>query len=231
MKLLPSLFTVGNLICGVLSIVYTYNGNYIVATVLIFVSHFLDIVDGRVARLTRTTSSFGVEFDSLADFLSFGVAAGFLTYTIFLAMIGNAGLILFIFYVVCTALRLARFNVSSDKTYFMGLPAPASGGFLSALILGYQLYLKDANYVFKGQTFLFSIVPAIVFILSILMISRIRYTSFKFFSFRPVSYRFLIIYVVLILLIFLYPQNIIFLLYLSYILHGIAGIFLRAIKK
>ncbi|MCS7184487.1 MAG: CDP-alcohol phosphatidyltransferase family protein [bacterium] len=237
MKLLPSLFTIGNLVCGVVSIINTYHGDYWRGAILIIFAHVLDIIDGRIARVTKTVSEFGVEFDSLADFVSFGIASGFLVYCMFLDKIGNAGVMLFALYVIATALRLARFNVTyKDKNYFLGLPAPASGGFLAILAMGYQVYLgektvKTISIIDKNFAFFYSIVPLIVFILSLLMVSRIRYISFKFFSFKPVSLRFLLIYIAIGMLIWLYPQNTIFLLYLSYILYGIAGIFFRIVKR
>src|SRR3989475_8384615 len=109
--LIPSLFTTGNLICGFFSIISTFNGHYLQAAVFIILAHLLDGLDGYVARLTKTTSQFGIEFDSLADLVSFGVAPGVLVYYWALLAWGTWGWLAACLYVVCGALRLARVDV------------------------------------------------------------------------------------------------------------------------
>src|SRR5881628_97628 len=127
--LIPSLFTTGNLICGFFSIISTFNGHYLQAAVFIILAHLLDGVDGSVARLTKTTSQFGIEFDSLADLVSFGVAPAILAYYWALVPWGTWGWLAACLYVVCGALRLARFNVqigTVEKSHFVGLPIPGA---------------------------------------------------------------------------------------------------------
>ena len=135
--LIPSLFTAGNLMCGFFSIISTFHGEYVNAALLILLANAFDGVDGYIARLTRTTSQFGVEFDSLADVVSFGVAPavlGLYLGTDALAKLGLAGGVLL--YVVCGALRLSRFNVQAQgpaKNHFVGLPIPAAAQMITLI--------------------------------------------------------------------------------------------------
>ena len=138
--LIPSLFTTGNLICGFFSIISTFNGEYLQAAVLIILAHLLDGMDGYVARLTKTTTQFGVEFDSLADLISFGLAPAILVYYWALVPWKTWGWLAACLYVVCGALRLARFNVqikSVEKSHFVGLPTPAAAEMIVAIVLMY----------------------------------------------------------------------------------------------
>ena len=138
--LIPSLFTAGNIMCGFFSIVSTFNGQYIQAALFIIFAHILDGVDGYAARLTKTTSQFGIEFDSLADVVSFGVAPAVLVYFWALVPWGNWGWLAACTYVVCGALRLSRFNVqagTSAKSHFIGLPIPAAAEMIVATIFLY----------------------------------------------------------------------------------------------
>jgi len=126
--LLPSLLTTGNLFCGFFAMLLTADGRYTEATLAIFVAMIMDMLDGRVARLMKATSQFGVEYDSLADVISFGVAPAFLLYSFALRDLGRPAWFAAFLFVICGALRLARFNVitgSTDKRYFIGLPIPA----------------------------------------------------------------------------------------------------------
>ncbi|MGA7992649.1 MAG: CDP-diacylglycerol--serine O-phosphatidyltransferase [Thermoanaerobaculia bacterium] len=172
--MLPALFTAGNILCGYLSLEASGQGAYEYAAILVFVAAFLDGVDGRVARLTGTTSAFGEQLDSLADVVSFGVAPAFLAYHWGLAAFGRAGLLVSFLFVVCGASRLARFNVQIhvvDKRWFVGLPIPSAAGALCGLIWAVpQTALTDSlRAVFMGVT------AALAF----LMVSTFRYRSFK----------------------------------------------------
>ncbi|HEX2758673.1 MAG TPA: CDP-diacylglycerol--serine O-phosphatidyltransferase, partial [Thermoanaerobaculia bacterium] len=126
---LPALFTAGNILCGYLSLDAAAQGAFEYAAKLVFLAAILDGLDGRVARLTGTTSAFGEQLDSLADVVSFGVAPAFLVYRWGLSGFGRAGLLVSFLFVVCGALRLARFNVQIhvvDKRWFVGLPIPSA---------------------------------------------------------------------------------------------------------
>ncbi len=135
--LLPSLLTTGNLFCGFLALILTTQGRFTEAAVAVFVAMVLDLLDGKVARLTKTTSQFGVEFDSLADVVSFCVAPAFMLYMMALAPLGRAAWLGAFLFVICGALRLARFNVYTgvvDRRYFVGLPTPAAAGMVVAVV-------------------------------------------------------------------------------------------------
>lgn len=171
---LPALFTAGNILCGYLSLEASGRGAYEYAAILIFAAAFLDGVDGRVARLTGTTSAFGEQLDSLADVVSFGVASAFLVYHWGLSGFGRAGLLVSFLFVVCGASRLARFNVQLhvvDKRWFVGLPIPSAAGALCGLIWAVPATaLTDTlRGVFLGVTA----------VLAFLMVSTFRYRSFK----------------------------------------------------
>src|SRR5260370_32502202 len=136
--LLPTLFTVGNLFCGYLSIWRSIDGNFTAAAILIIVAAVLDALDGRVARWTHSTSEFGEEYDSLADLVSFGVAPAVLAHSWGLADFQSLGWMASFLFVVCGSMRLARFNIQTkvmDKRYFVGLPIPAAAGTIAALVL------------------------------------------------------------------------------------------------
>ena len=138
----------------------------------------LDMLDGKVARLTRTTTQFGVEFDSLADVVSFGVAPGLLLYSWALQPLGRVGAGAAFLYVICGALRLARFNVLTgvtDRRYFIGLPIPGAAGLVASTIL----FFDEPDF---GRSGLFALACA-TYVLAFLMISNIRYYSFKDLNF------------------------------------------------
>ncbi|MEO6324596.1 MAG: CDP-diacylglycerol--serine O-phosphatidyltransferase [Thermoanaerobaculia bacterium] len=171
---LPTLFTLGNIFCGYLSIDSAVNHRFDQAAMLLFLAGVLDGLDGRVARLTGTTSAFGEQLDSLADVISFGFAPAFLVYLWALSDFGRLGLFVSFLFVVCGACRLARFNVQVhivDKRFFVGLPIPSAAGALVGLIwvLPEPLPSREAKAAFL----------VITCILSWLMISTLRYRSFK----------------------------------------------------
>ncbi len=171
--LLPALFTVGNIFCGYLSLDFALKGSFATAAALIFVAGFLDGLDGRVARLTGTTSAFGEQLDSLADVISFGVAPSFLVYRWGLAGFDRLGLATSFLFLVCGACRLARFNVQVhvvDKRFFVGLPIPAAAGTLAGLIWIFSERPTDELQA--------GFIPVTV-LLSFLMVSTFKYRSFK----------------------------------------------------
>lgn len=171
---LPTLFTVGNLFCGYLSIWCSIRGTFETAAILVIAAAVLDMLDGRVARLTNSTSEFGSEYDSLADLVSFGLAPAVLAYSWGLADFHRLGWLASFLFVVCGSMRLARFNIQTkvvDKRYFVGLPIPAAAGTIVTIVLATPERLVSRVWM-TGLLVL-------TIILSYLMISTIRYRSFK----------------------------------------------------
>ncbi len=171
---LPTLFTVGNLFCGYLSIWASIRGTFESAAALVIVAAVLDALDGRIARLTNSTSDFGEEYDSLADLVSFGVAPAVLAYSWGLADFGRVGWMASFLFVVCGSMRLARFNIQTkitDKRYFVGLPIPAAAATIVTLVLATPDRLVDRVWM--------SGLLVLTVVVSYLMISTIRYRSFK----------------------------------------------------
>jgi CDP-diacylglycerol---serine O-phosphatidyltransferase len=188
--LLPSLLTTGNLFCGFFAMLLTVDGRYTEATLAIFVAMIMDMLDGRVARLMRATSQFGVEYDSLADVVSFGVAPAFLLYSFALHDLGRPAWFAAFLFVICGALRLARFNVvtgNADKRYFIGLPIPAAAAVACSLVI----FLQGEDLTrWMGVG-----VAVATYLLSLLMVSTFRYWSFKEFDWarRPPVHTLLIV--------------------------------------
>jgi CDP-diacylglycerol--serine O-phosphatidyltransferase len=216
--LIPSLFTTGNLICGFFSIVSTFNGQYLQAAILIILAHALDGLDGYVARLTKTTSQFGVELDSLADLVSFGVAPAVLVYYWALVPWATWGWLAACLYVVCGALRLARFNVqikSVEKTHFVGLPIPAAAEMIVATVLMYYFLGGE------GATNRQIILLLVIYLLAALMVSSFQYFSFKqLVSKKKHPFWLLISAILFIKLIIAEPQIMFFTVVILYTLSG-----------
>jgi CDP-diacylglycerol--serine O-phosphatidyltransferase len=171
---LPNSFTALNMFCGFISMIYSINGNYYYACLILLLGAIFDSVDGRVARLTGTQSPFGEQFDSLSDAISFGVAPAMLLYHKFFSQYGKLGIATAFFFSLCGALRLARFNANIDKVssnYFQGLPIPAG----ALAIVGYVLF--SLEYPFLSEVKFFNFIYSYTF--SLLMISNIPFYSFK----------------------------------------------------
>ena len=172
--LLPSMFTMGSMFCGYACIVYAMRGEFVTAAPFIGLAIVIDMLDGRIARMTGTTSAFGVEFDSLADIISFGVAPAILAFAWGLQPLGRLGWAAGFLFVAAAAVRLARFNIqtgSHDKRYFVGMPSPAAAGIPAATVFAYP---------FGFQTYTEALpVLAIVIVPALLMVSTIRFRSFK----------------------------------------------------
>ncbi|MBT2683480.1 MULTISPECIES: CDP-diacylglycerol--serine O-phosphatidyltransferase [Bacillaceae] len=168
-KMIPNMFTLGNLYCGFLSIGFAANGQFNNAAILILIGMMLDSMDGRLARMLKADSQLGKELDSLADIVTFGVAPSFLVYYTYFYQFGLWGLMVAGLFPLFGAYRLARFNISTDKSslnYFIGVPITAAGGIMAILTLFGDLIPN--------------IVTTVVFTaLSFLMVSRIRIPSFK----------------------------------------------------
>jgi CDP-diacylglycerol---serine O-phosphatidyltransferase len=206
--ILPNLFTTGGLFAGFYAVIATLSGRYELAAIMIFVAHLFDGLDGRIARLTHTTSRFGVEYDSLADLVAFGVAPGILVYTWALEPWGTWGWLAASLYVTCGALRLARFNVQIDsveKQAFVGLPIPAAADMIAATVLVYYFFGGE------GATHKHIIVLLVVYSLAALMVSSVPYYSFKDIHWRRRQpFSLLIAAIVAINLLIAYPQVVVF---------------------
>ncbi|NWG00957.1 MAG: CDP-diacylglycerol--serine O-phosphatidyltransferase [Thermoanaerobaculaceae bacterium] len=178
--LIPSLFTVGNMLCGFAAVVHAIHGRLTLAAWLLILAGVLDGLDGRIARLTRATSEFGKEYDSLADVISFGIAPAILIYQWGLWNLGRGGWAVAFLFLVAGSVRLARFNVTvatSDREHFTGLPIPAGAGALSVLVL-VQPALPLGNPLVNYTA------CAFVLLVSLLMVSKIPYRSYKDFNLR-----------------------------------------------
>lgn len=212
--ILPNLFTAGSVFLGILSVIYASKGGFEAACWLIIASMVLDGLDGRVARLTNTASKFGVEFDSLADVVAFGVAPAMLLYFYIGVDYGRLGMSIPAIFVILGAVRLARFNIttSSEPNSFIGLPIP------SAAVVIILWVLIDIEYgVIKDNGYAYIMLGAGFFI-SILMVSNIRYPSFKKLSWDFKSF---VAVILLLGIIYIYPQETLCVLMSGYVLYGI----------
>jgi CDP-diacylglycerol--serine O-phosphatidyltransferase len=210
------------LFAGFYSIVASINGDYTLAAISIMVAMLWDALDGRVARFTNTQSAFGAEYDSLSDLVSFGVAPALLVYEWSLSDLGRIGWLAAFIYLVCAALRLARFNTqvgTTDKRYFQGLPSPASAGVIASMI-----WLKFWNFEYFDigvVSFSYYIGIAITILCGLLMVSNMRYFSFKEFdSTNKTSFRFLLLSVLSLILLLYKPNIILFTGFFIYMFSG-----------
>jgi len=175
--LLPNLLTTGGLLCGFYSIIASMRGDFVIAAVAIIAANLFDVLDGRVARVTKSTSAFGMQYDSLSDLVAFGVAPGILVYRWALEPWGTVGWLAASLYVTCGALRLARFNVqfqSAEKRHFVGLPIPAAAEVIALTVLLYFDVFASMHTSFRHL-----VVLVMVYALAALMVSNVRYFSFK----------------------------------------------------
>ncbi|SFC50573.1 CDP-diacylglycerol--serine O-phosphatidyltransferase [Marinospirillum celere] len=211
--LLPNLFTTAALFSGFYAIVAGMNGDFGHAAVAIFVAMVLDGLDGRVARMTNTQSAFGAEYDSLADMVSFGVAPALVAFTWMLQDLGQFGWIAAFVYVAGAALRLARFNVQIgdvDKKWFIGLPSPSAAAIVAALIW----VLHDFDFEWMAAKVLVALVIAAV---GLLMVSNVRYYSFKDIDLKSrVPFMVLLALVLVIAIIAMEPPLILLGIFLAY---------------
>jgi CDP-diacylglycerol--serine O-phosphatidyltransferase len=195
---LPNLFTTANLFCGFYAIIAALNYKFEISAIAILIANIFDIADGKVARITNTTSKFCVEYDSLCDLISFGVAPSLLIYCWALKPFGKFGWIASFLFTACGALRLARFNVMvavSEKGRFTGLPIPGAASMIATTVL----LMSDL-----GKSIIIDkniIILLIVYGLSFLMVSNIKYISFKdagFITKKPLKFLFYLILLILI---------------------------------
>jgi CDP-diacylglycerol--serine O-phosphatidyltransferase len=211
--LLPSMFTVGNLFCGYACIVYAMRGEYATAAPFIGFAMVLDMLDGRIARMTGTASDFGIELDSLADVISFGMAPAILSFTWGLQPLGRLGWAVGFLFVAAAALRLARFNIQvgvQDKRYFVGMPSPAAAAVPAATVFAYPWGFE--NYAESLAVMPMVIVPAL------LMVSTVRFRSFKTFDLQARrSYSVLLVVAIVIALIAAQPAYLLVALAYTYL--------------
>ena len=217
--LLPNIFTTGNLFLGFYSIIASVQGEYQKAAVAIILGGIFDSVDGKIARWTNTTSKFGVEYDSLSDLVSFGMAPAILSYLWALKPFGRIGWLTAFLFMVAGAFRLARFNVLTDvvdKKFFLGLPIPAGAGVIATSVLAYHYTF---GYSESEKPFWFVVV---VLGIAFLMVSNIRYYSFKDIDLvkrRP--FKILIFLVLFALVIAWNPELVLFFMAITYALSGV----------
>lgn len=217
-SLLPSLFTLANLFCGWACVVHAMRGEFATAAPFIGVAVVLDMLDGRIARMTGTTSDFGVQLDSLADLISFGMAPAVLAFQWGLVPLGRMGWAVGFVYLTAAALRLARFNIqtNTDKRYFIGLPSPAAAGLVAATIFYFPGGLEAKPQAWMGLVML--TVPAA------LMVSTIRFQSFKTFDLgMQGGYRGLLLVAAFIGLLVTYPHEVLIVIAYSYFASGFVG--------
>lgn len=215
--LVPGLLTTGNIFCGYVSIVLATEGSFETSALLILIAALLDALDGRVARLTGTTSAFGREFDSIADVISFGVAPSVLAWSWALSDFRRLGWAASFLFVVCGALRLARFNIqsaSADRRYFVGLPIPMAASTLAACVFNHPAAPDDE--IMKVLALV------LVVILALLMVSTARYRTFKELDVRARRpYVWILPVAATLALIAAQPQIVLLVAAFAYVLSGI----------
>ena len=230
--LIPNLLTTGSVLCGFVSIIYSFEGSLVIAANLLLAAFVLDGLDGRVARITKTTSDFGAQYDSLADVVSFGVAPSVFLYQWFLKDVNflinswlELGVIIASIYLVSVLLRLARFNTSKSKDFFIGLPCPLGAILVSLCFIVTNKFGIDVAF-HKELSVLASI------LVSFLMISKFSYFSFKNFGDREkIKFYWLFFIIFLLVITLINPTMVLFILAIIYALSGPTMNIIRQFKK
>jgi CDP-diacylglycerol--serine O-phosphatidyltransferase len=226
--ILPNLFTTGNMFFGFFSMIKSLDGDFLMAAYSIVAAAIFDLLDGRVARLTHATSKFGMEYDSLSDLVSFGVAPSILLYLWALKPFGRIGWLASFIYLACGALRLARFNVqvaSIEKKYFQGLPSPIAAGIVATSVMAVQAaQIAPHKNIF---------ILLMTILLGFVMVSSFRYRSFKELDFRQRKpFSVVVLGLCLFVFIALRPEVNLFIAFITYALIGaISGVLTPARKK
>ena len=221
--ILPSLFTTGNVFCGFYAFVAVLNEQFYFAAWAIVAGMIFDGLDGRIARLTKTTSAFGEQYDSLADIITFGMAPAFLAYSWVLKPFGRLGWMAAFLFLLCASLRLARFNVTKPEIrseHFVGLPSPASAVVIASIVIAFEDLFATRMNPF--------IMVMVVYALAFLMVSNIKYPAFKRFDFkkRVVFSRFLFV-ILFIYVLATIPRVALFILGVTYAIIGPIGLLLK----
>jgi CDP-diacylglycerol--serine O-phosphatidyltransferase len=226
--LLPSLMTMGNMFCGYACVVYAARGEFETAAPFIGFAIVLDMLDGRIARLTGTTSEFGVQFDSLADIISFGIAPAILAFSWGLGPLGRLGWAAGFLFVAAAAMRLARFNIQAasggDKRYFVGMPSPAAAAIPAATVYAYPWGLYDYR----------AALPALAMVLvpALLMVSTIRFRSFKQIDLHVRrSYTILIVIAAALVLITTHPRFVLVAMAYAYLASPFVGMAIARVQQ
>ena len=220
-SVIPNMFTAMNMFCGFLSIINVASGEYIYACWLIIIAAVFDMLDGTMARLTKSSSALGVQLDSLSDLVSFGVAPAFLLYKTCLFNYNAAGIIISSLFMIAGGLRLARFNVQLvgfSKTFFTGLPIPSAAIAIASFIIAF--YNKGTGF----NAFVIIYIIPLVLILSYLMVSNIKYDTFPKFSRQELKnkpYLYFTPIILVLLFVFIPMKRILFLIFVLIILFGI----------
>ncbi len=216
--LLPNLITTGALFAGFYAIVAGMNGDFVAASLAIYAAMLLDTADGRVARLTRTESLFGAEYDSLSDMVAFGVAPALLAFTWALSNLGQVGWVITFIFMACAALRLARFNTQRDNTSFTGLPSPSAAAIVASLIW----VLNDYRIPEEPAGMLASLLVAfVVAATGLLMVSNFYYLSPKGLMFKGrVPFMTMVFVVLIFALILIDPPRVLLAVFGAYALSG-----------
>ena len=227
---MPNVLTTFGLFAGFFAIILATRGQYADAAVAIFVAMLWDGLDGRVARLTNTQSEFGAQYDSMADMISFGVAPALLMYFWQFSDMGKAGWLAAFVYTAAGALRLARFNTqisNEDKRYFQGLPSPAA----AALIAG-MVWTKQSIGVTDYDQYVTLVSWVILVGAGVLMVSNVRYYSFKDINLKGrSSFKFLLIATLILIVVTVWPSAILFVFFLAYALSGLIMTMIEVRKK
>lgn len=226
-SILPSLFTLGNMFCGYACVIYAMRGEFETAAPFIGIAVVLDMLDGRIARMTGTASEFGLQFDSMADVISFGMAPAILAFAWGLSSLGRLGWTAAFLFVTAAALRLARFNIqaaTTDKRYFVGMPSPAAAGVIASTVFAYPSGIAGTPWA--ALAVLLVVVPAA------LMVSTIRFRSFKTLDVQSRSpLRALILFAVLITAIATRPQVVLVLMAYGYLASPFIGMLLGRVRR
>lgn len=216
--ILPNTLTLGGMFCGFYAILASFKGHFAFAAWAILIANIFDGLDGWVARLTNSTTKFGIQLDSLSDLIAFGVAPAVLVYSWGLQPFGRLGWGAAFLFVICGALRLARYNVqmgSEESKAFVGLPIPAAGTVIASLVLFYNEIWGSMG----GRHYMLLFLP---FLLAALMVSTIRFHGLKEIDFKSRKpFWLLVAIVVVFVLILMYPETVIFILSIIYMLWGI----------
>ncbi len=215
--ILPNIFTSLNLFFGFYAVIASINGRFITPAAAIIIGVLFDIMDGKIARATNTVSKFGIEYDSLADLISFGFAPGIMIYLWSLKPMGRIGWLAAFLFMACGALRLARFNSQAGRTsgdYFIGLPIPAGAGMAAAtVLLCHKLGIEaKINPIFM---------LTMLYLLSFLMVSTIKYNSFKRAElFKKMNFNVLVTIILVLIFIAAQPSVSLFFLMMTYVASG-----------
>src|SRR5687767_3863024 len=217
---LPSMFTIANMFCGYACIVHAMRGEFATAAPFIGFAMVLDMLDGRIARMTGTSSDFGIELDSLADVISFGMAPAILSFAWGLQPLGRLGWAAGFLFVAAAAVRLARFNIQSgshDKRYFVGMPSPPAAGVPAATVFAFP---SGFNGPWEAAAVL-----TIVIVPALLMVSTIRFRSFKTFDLQSRrSYPVLLVIAVGLAALAANPEVVLVVAAYSYLASGFIGL-------